>query len=441
MDKQLLYQKLFDAKSDCLSEEQLLDYVQGNLSHKEQHQVETHLLSCDLCDEAVEGLLLIEQERRSSLILSIKKNISKHTEKRNYWAWAAIFSGIFISISSIFYFTDTIKSDAESKAMAYDEVASPTMATEPIYEDKEMVTESVREEPAEIQMLDKKESLVPVIVNKEGLASHLEKNKVAENIKFDSIVLQPSYSLNNTTSSNFKSIEDEIEISEDPTILNRKDYHRKLLKLDQVNENASDSFNNEFSIQKTAVNDEDFTEGEMMEKEILDLNDMVALEDVPVETTPKNSPHHKKKSKSESKGNSSNKSDEKKDTDLIIISQNMKNIAFSKIINDSSNAYYQLTKHNYQKAYSLYQKKLEADSENSTLIYKTAVAGVFYNADLKEVEDLIDEIDHTEKGKWLKASVYLQNKKEKKAKKILKVLANTPNVFQKNAQNILLNLE
>ena len=102
MDKQILYQKIFETKSDCLSEEQLLNYVQGNLSYEEQHQVETHLLSCELCSDAAEGLLLLEKNKRNSIIASVKNEIFNRTKKTNYWVWAAIFSGILISISFIF---------------------------------------------------------------------------------------------------------------------------------------------------------------------------------------------------------------------------------------------------------------------------------------------------------------------------------------------------
>ena len=105
MDRAKLYEQLFQAKGDCLTEQQLLDYVYGNLSFEEQHHVEKHLLSCDLCDEAVEGLSLIKEENTQKIIPIIQQNINEITKKRpNYWAWAAIFSGIFVSFLAVFYF-------------------------------------------------------------------------------------------------------------------------------------------------------------------------------------------------------------------------------------------------------------------------------------------------------------------------------------------------
>lgn len=55
--------KLFDhinqgsAKSECLREEQLSAYVQGQLTASEIKAVEEHISACELCNEALDGLL------------------------------------------------------------------------------------------------------------------------------------------------------------------------------------------------------------------------------------------------------------------------------------------------------------------------------------------------------------------------------------------------
>ncbi len=55
--------KLFDhinqgsAKSECLSEEQLIAYIQGQLSSSEIKSLEEHVNSCELCNDALDGLL------------------------------------------------------------------------------------------------------------------------------------------------------------------------------------------------------------------------------------------------------------------------------------------------------------------------------------------------------------------------------------------------
>ena len=44
---------LFSASEHCLSEEQLLLYMQHQLNPFGQHHVEKHLLDCELCSDAL----------------------------------------------------------------------------------------------------------------------------------------------------------------------------------------------------------------------------------------------------------------------------------------------------------------------------------------------------------------------------------------------------
>lgn len=43
--------------SSCLTQRQLKGYVSGKMVHEEAHAVEAHLLSCPLCNDAVEGMM------------------------------------------------------------------------------------------------------------------------------------------------------------------------------------------------------------------------------------------------------------------------------------------------------------------------------------------------------------------------------------------------
>lgn len=44
------------AKRGCLSERELMQYLRGNISNQQRHDIENHLLDCPLCSAAVEGL-------------------------------------------------------------------------------------------------------------------------------------------------------------------------------------------------------------------------------------------------------------------------------------------------------------------------------------------------------------------------------------------------
>jgi len=58
MADQRTYPFLPDDK--CLTEQQLFDYIDGKLSAPEMHLAEKHLLDCNLCSDALEGLELVK---------------------------------------------------------------------------------------------------------------------------------------------------------------------------------------------------------------------------------------------------------------------------------------------------------------------------------------------------------------------------------------------
>ena len=57
------YNDLFTT-TQCPTQQQLLDYVQGRLTPEQQHEVELHLADCEMCSEAVEGLATIKQQEQ-----------------------------------------------------------------------------------------------------------------------------------------------------------------------------------------------------------------------------------------------------------------------------------------------------------------------------------------------------------------------------------------
>jgi anti-sigma factor RsiW len=67
------YNDLFTT-TQCPSQQQLLDYVQGRLTPEQQHEVEMHLADCELCSEAVEGLAAIKQKEQIPVWLQQMRN-------------------------------------------------------------------------------------------------------------------------------------------------------------------------------------------------------------------------------------------------------------------------------------------------------------------------------------------------------------------------------
>lgn len=375
MDKQLLYQQLFQAKGNCLTEEELLNYVQNSLSEKEQHHVEKHLLSCELCNEAVEGLLLIQKERQNSLINSTKKAIAKRVHKVNYWAWAAIFSGIFLSSFAVLYFNNQLSKNYATESMSYDMSSNMrTEKTETVENDIDV--ENIEEEETPLIIMDE--------VKKEK-QQHSFKNEIVQ-AKDKSISAPPS-----TPS--------EVQTMEEPNELLYED--------------------------KEMINDEIFEDNSSLKKseQKIQNNDPYLTKDV----NQKRSVKHKIA--------------EKKSISLgMNISDEMNNIAFSKIPKDSSKAFKLFTAQNYQMASILYQDKLKKEPKNEWLIYTNSLL-YFLLKEEDKATTLLKEIENSDKEQWLSACIYIKNEDTKKAKKLLKKLTKKESLFTQNAQNILQKIE
>lgn len=56
-----------------LSYEELVEYSRGNLSNSEMHRLEQHLIGCELCNEALEGVSLLGYDDASSSVEKIKE--------------------------------------------------------------------------------------------------------------------------------------------------------------------------------------------------------------------------------------------------------------------------------------------------------------------------------------------------------------------------------
>ena len=93
-----------------LSQSQLIRYEQGEMSGAEMQRVEQHLLDCDLCSEALEGLALLEVQETEDSIEELKERlanrISKHKDPQRpaYWQWAVAASVLLLVSSGLFLF-------------------------------------------------------------------------------------------------------------------------------------------------------------------------------------------------------------------------------------------------------------------------------------------------------------------------------------------------
>ncbi len=61
--------KIF-ANTDCVSTQMMMDYLDGKLSEKEKNKIEIHIASCEMCRDEFEGLSLLEDKSKLTVILA-----------------------------------------------------------------------------------------------------------------------------------------------------------------------------------------------------------------------------------------------------------------------------------------------------------------------------------------------------------------------------------
>ncbi len=115
MSKELKY-NLY-SPGDCLSGQQLFDYIGQRLSPKEEHIVEKHLLDCELCSDALEGLRMVKDRERIGVINQLVKERIAAPQKKiipfNYRTVASIAAGLLLLIGSVVVFKQFSPDSAE----------------------------------------------------------------------------------------------------------------------------------------------------------------------------------------------------------------------------------------------------------------------------------------------------------------------------------------
>lgn len=97
-------------KKSCLTQEQMHKYIEGRLSDKERFIIEKHLIDCDLCSEAVEGLSRLSGAESEASVTSLGHRIhtrlsgpekKKSIPKAMYAIAAVVILGL-ISVLTLF---------------------------------------------------------------------------------------------------------------------------------------------------------------------------------------------------------------------------------------------------------------------------------------------------------------------------------------------------
>ncbi len=133
------------SSTDCLSEKVLFDYIDNNLSQKERHNVEKHLLDCELCSDALEGLESLKDRNRITQIKdTINKRIIETVDKDakvfsiNYKIIFSVAATIALLVVGVFFFDKISKKESAQSDMAeLKKVNNPAPVTSAPLEEKE----------------------------------------------------------------------------------------------------------------------------------------------------------------------------------------------------------------------------------------------------------------------------------------------------------------
>lgn len=133
----------------CISSKEMLDYTQGILSPKEQHRIEKHLLDCEFCADAMEGIELMKNpnellEVERELNFDIDTKISGEEDEENkvkvLFPWRIAAAVVLIFVSALTLWMVLPKTNVQELALENSKpYPAPTnVASEPILEITEM---------------------------------------------------------------------------------------------------------------------------------------------------------------------------------------------------------------------------------------------------------------------------------------------------------------
>ena len=104
------------SNTTCISKEIMLKYINKQLSKEELHQAETHMLDCELCTDAYEGLAYAENASilfaiDSQIDQRVKAGVSRTPIMRNLMVAASVLVLVFGTYFTVDYFNKTVNKE------------------------------------------------------------------------------------------------------------------------------------------------------------------------------------------------------------------------------------------------------------------------------------------------------------------------------------------
>ena len=125
-----------------LTESQLIQYSEGTMADAEMHRVELHLLSCELCSEALEGIELLDTGAKKPAMIALHSRFQGRLRSNNpapkvaYWKWAAV-AAIFLMSAAVLFVLLNKNVNPQSEIAIYqghENNSLPTLRPAPLVE-------------------------------------------------------------------------------------------------------------------------------------------------------------------------------------------------------------------------------------------------------------------------------------------------------------------
>lgn len=149
---------------DCISQEDMIAYINGTLSNTEMHRIETHTLMCDMCNDELEGLQLLNNPSDITAITEdLQKQIlatTRQTPRIPLWKKISAVAAVIVCVAGIGILTKHLLLPIDSFIVAehIQENASD------IHAEKEQIKTDVEEPSPEIPQTEDRSIEVPPIV-------------------------------------------------------------------------------------------------------------------------------------------------------------------------------------------------------------------------------------------------------------------------------------
>ena len=388
--------------SECISTDEMISFLNGNLTEKENNRIEKHLLVCEMCKDEINGIKEFgDINRIDNIVLELNKKIDKRIEnkvrkivflKKNYFQIAA---AILILISSTFFINNFINNSVK-------DMQASESVSQNIYE------ETVEEEEIEDNFTDEEfaEEKTQAPVEKE-FKKKINKNREAE---FKAIkAISDSEITENKIETSVEENLDTKEDLEEEVVENNVDnfseiaYNNAVVFDENDKTNRNKSYNNNISSGKTTSED-------------------VAEKKIKKETAFSNRRLSKEKIQKENKN---------KKTDSKIVSEPKTDLYFKKGLN----SYY---KNDYETAKKYFKQSLNLNN-NANSNYYLALTFIKLNDNKKAIKYFNNVLkyknsNYLEEALWQKTIVLLKENKKNKATDLLKNIFQDKGKYSKQAK-------